>query len=120
MTDNSRDEVGDSSEPADGEIPDDELEVAFEAMVPFEPYTDEQFAADLEIQKRKAREYLRRLETREEVHRKDIKGSPPIWIREPKPQTCPSCDRAFEVKYLHAIFSSSRFCPRCGTKLPAR
>ena len=117
MSDTPRNDTDTKSESGDGEISDEELEVAFEAMVPFEPYTDEQFAADLEIQKRKAREYLRRLESREEVHRKEPKGSPPLWIREPKPQECPSCGRAFEVKYLHAIFSASRFCPRCGTKL---
>lgn len=117
MSDDSRGDPDSRSEDDGGEILDDELETAFEAMVPFEPYTDEQLAADLEVQKRKARAYLKRLEEREEVTRKKPKGSPSLWIREPKAQECPGCGRQFEVKYLHAIFSASRFCPRCGTKL---
>lgn len=105
---------GDSSD-SSGEVsgPDD----VFDRMVPFEPYTDEQLAKDLEIQKQQARDYLKRLEEREKIHRKKPAGSRTLWIREPKAQTCPNCGRAFEVKYVHVIFSSSRVCPRCGTRL---
>ncbi|WP_430504174.1 hypothetical protein [Haloparvum sp. PAK95] len=95
----------------------DSPEELLERMEPFEPYTDEEFARDLDVQKRKARQFLERLEEREEVRRTQPAGAPAIWIREPNQRTCPGCDRAFTVKYAHAIFGGAQFCPNCGERL---
>ena len=88
-----------------------------EKMEPFEPYMAAEIAADLELQIEEAEAYLKELEAESVVRRKKPPKSKSIWIREPEPDTCPNCGREFEIKYLHAIFSSAQFCPQCGTRL---
>lgn len=88
-----------------------------ERMVPFEPYTAAELAADLELQIEEAEAYLETLEAEETVRTKKPPDTKRLWLREPNPQACSNCGREFEIKYIHAIFGSAQFCPRCGTRL---
>lgn len=88
-----------------------------DVMVPFEPYLAAELAADFELQVAEAEAYLEALEESENMRKKTPPESKTIWIKEPEPQACPNCGREFEIKYLHTIFSSAQFCPRCGTRL---
>lgn len=98
-------------------IPVDSAATLADRMVPFEPYTAAELAADLELQIEEAEAYLKTLEAEQVVQSKKPPNTKRLWLREPKPQACPNCGREFEIKYLHAIFGSAQFCPRCGTHL---
>lgn len=92
-------------------------EAVYEAMDPLEPYTTDELTDRLDKPRDLVRRALDQLFGDGEIRKKDPEPSRPIWIREPTKHTCPDCGRTFEVKYLHAVLSAVRFCPRCGTTI---
>lgn len=89
----------------------------FEAMEPLEPYTTGELAGLLEAPGRLVRRVLDRLADEGRVRKKVPETDRVIWVREPPKHACPECGREFEIKFLHPVLSSVRFCPRCGTRL---
>lgn len=105
MTDSRPDERSPSS---------DEL---YEKLEPFEPYTTDELAAELQTEENTIRKLLNKLTRERKIRKKTPKESRTIWIREPPKNSCPSCEYEFEIKFLHPVFSSVQYCPRCGAHL---
>lgn len=114
MTDkpDSRDEDEEATEGAEPTA-----EEVYGELEPFEPYTTREVASAFDVPKRLARRLLHAQNADGRVRKKEPKPDRAIWIREPPATTCPNCGREFEVKYLHAVLSAVRFCPRCGTRI---
>lgn len=94
-----------------------DAETVYERMDPFEPYTTGEIAALFGVPRRVAREALEALLGRADLRKKEPEANRAIWIREPPVNECPACGYRFEVKVLHPVLSSVRFCPRCGQDL---
>lgn len=107
MVDDSRD--GRTNEPSASEV--------YERLEPLEPYTTSELADRFDTSKDLVRRLLKALHGQGKVRKKETRSGPVIWIREAPKHECPTCGRAFEIKYLHPVFSSVQFCPRCGTNL---
>ncbi len=86
-------------------------------MAPLEPYTTGELARVLDAPRRLVRQLLDALADEEQIRKKTPEPDRTIWIREPPARTCPGCGRTFEIKFLHPVLSSARFCPRCGAQL---
>ena len=105
------DEWGDTTDtdPSAEELLDD--------LEPFEPYTTDELADAYGTKRSVIRQLLDTLNREEKVRKKKPKSSPTIWIREPPVNSCSKCDRTFEIKFMHPVFSSAQYCPRCGNRL---
>ncbi|WP_335999398.1 hypothetical protein [Halorientalis halophila] len=112
MTDRP-DEPSDDASPA-ADPTRDEVQ---DAMAPLEPYTTGELARVLDAPRRLVRQLLDALADEEQIRKKTPEPDRTIWIREPPARTCPGCGRTFEIKFLHPVLSSARFCPRCGAQL---
>lgn len=86
-------------------------------LEPFEPYTTDELADTFDTDRGIIRELLDQLSQEKKVKKKKPKSSPIIWVKEPPVNRCEECDREFEIKFLHPVLSSVKFCPRCGTQL---
>ena len=89
-----------------------------EKMEPLEPHTTDELAEKLDAERGIVRKLLDKLNRDGKVKKKKkTKSNPTIWVREPPVNRCSKCDRKFEIKYMHPVFSSAQFCPRCGNRL---
>ena len=100
---------GDRSAPLDEET-------LHERLDPLEPYTTGELAGLFDAPRTRVRELLESLRQRD-VRKKEPEPDRVIWIREPPANECPACRHRFEVKVLHPVLASIRFCPRCGYRL---
>jgi hypothetical protein len=98
----------------EGESSPDEL---LSAMDPLEPYTTRELAQALGRPIRRIRSLLDQLSADEAVRKAEPGRDNAIWIREAPVAQCPACGREFEVKYLHAVLTSVKYCPHCGVRL---
>lgn len=89
----------------------------FEELEPFEPYTTDELVDTFDSDRGLLRKLLNRLNQEGKIKKKKPKSSPTIWIREPPVNSCSGCGREFEIKFVHPVFSSAQFCPRCGNRL---
>ncbi len=108
MTKEGEDE-SDSTEPSAEEL--------LENLELFEPYTTDELAETLDTDRGVIRNLLDRLVGEKKVRNKKPPSSPTIWIREPPLNQCQHCEYEFEVKFLHPVFSSVQYCPRCGKRV---
>jgi DNA-directed RNA polymerase subunit RPC12/RpoP len=93
-----------------------DAETLRERMEPLEPYTTGELANLFDAPRERVRELLESLRERD-VRKKESEPNRLIWIREPPANECPACGHRFEVKVLHPVLASIRFCPRCGYRL---
>lgn len=87
------------------------------ALEPFEPYTADELADELDQSPGLVRSLLNKLLGSGEVRKKEPRSSPAIWIREPPVNSCSDCGYRFGVKFVHPVLSPVQFCPRCGTHI---
>lgn len=104
-----------------GETPDGEAgptgEDVYDGMEPFEPYTTGELTSLVDASKDVIRTLLEKLASEGKIRKKAPESAGLIWIREPPVRACEQCGHSFEVKYLHSVLTSVRFCPRCGARL---
>jgi hypothetical protein len=103
-----------SSDTADAELTPDRL---YEEMEVLEPYTAGELASQLKRPKQLVRTLLEQLREKDQVRKKEPEPQRSIWIRDAPINECPDCGYRYEVKFLHPVFSSVRFWPRCGNEL---
>jgi hypothetical protein len=89
----------------------------YEAMEPFEPYTLDELTERLDARKGPLWSSLRKLARTGKIRKKESNQNRRIWIREPPAKQCASCGSEFQIKPLHPVMASMKFCPRCGTQL---
>lgn len=91
----------------------------YEKMEVLEPYTTDELATTFDAPKQRIRDRLERLFQAGKLRKKEPEPEPerPIWVRPAVTHECSSCGYEYEVKFLHPVFSSVRFCPRCGTQI---
>ena len=87
-------------------------DVLLEEMEVLEPYTAGELAAKYETSKSRIRRLLDRLSTAGEIRKKAPEPNRVIWIKEPPVTECPECGNRYEVKFLHPVLTSVRYCPR--------
>ncbi len=92
-------------------------ETVYEEMEPFVPYTTQELADRIGTSLGNMWSILRRLAGAGKVRKKEPEPNLRIWMREPPDNTCPHCDYEFEVKFLHPVLSSVRYCPNCGRQV---
>lgn len=107
-------EDGGRDQPGNASLSAEEL---FEQLKPFEPDTTDELAEEVETERGVVRQLLDKLNQEKKVTKKKPKSAPTIWIREPPVNSCSECGQGFEIKFLHPVLSSVRFCPRCGKQL---
>lgn len=107
-------ENGGSSKP-----PGDELtaEAIFDDIEVLEPYTTGELASRFDVAKRRLQALLEGLSAAGKIRKKEPEPNHPIWIRDAPIHECPACGYRYEVKFLHPVLSSVRYCPRCGNQL---
>ena len=88
----------------------------FDELEPFEPYTTDELVDELGAERGIIGKLLDKLNREDKVTKKEPKSSPTIWVREPPVTRCSECGQAFEIKFLHPVFSSMQYCPRCGKR----
>lgn len=97
---------------------DDNLqEEILEEMAVLEPYTVDDVAALVDSPKSRIRRVLDRLASAGTVRKTAPDDGRPIWIKPPPTVECPACGQAAEVRFLHPVLASARYCPRCGAEL---
>jgi len=92
-------------------------ETVYEEMEPFVPYTTRELADRIGTSLGNMWSILRSLTMAGRIQKKEPEPNLRIWMREPPDNTCPHCDYEFEVKSLHPVLSSVRYCPNCGKQI---
>lgn len=102
----SRDE-GDKLSPDDG----------YEEMEVLEPYMAGELASRFEGTKLRIQGLLDRLSDIGKIRKKVFGHEQVNWVRDAPIHECSECGYKYEVKFLHPVLSTVRFCPQCGTQL---
>lgn len=89
----------------------------YEELEVLEPYTTGELASEVEAPKRRVRRLLERLAGDGKIRKKVPEPERTIWIRDAPTNECPACGHTYEIKFIHPVLSSARFCPRCGERL---
>lgn len=92
-------------------------ETVYEEMEPFVPYTTQEMADRIGTSLGNMWSILRRLAGAGKIQKKEPEPNLRIWMREPSDNTCSNCSYEFEVKFLHPVLSSVRYCPNCGNQV---
>lgn len=87
-----------------------------EGMAVLEPYTAGELASRFDAPKRRVRALLERLSEEGTVRKKAPDPERPVRVRT-DPEECPDCGYRYEVRFLHPVLSTVRFCPRCGARV---
>lgn len=88
----------------------------YEEIEILEPSTTGELSSRFDAPKRRIRKLLEQLATSNKIRKKEPESKRAIWIREAPVHECPNCGYTYEVKFLHPVLSSVRFCPQCGTQ----
>lgn len=89
----------------------------YDEMEVLEPYTAGELASKYDAPKQRIRTLLERLSDLGKIRKKEPGPKRAIWIREAPIHECNECGYKYEIKFLHPVFSSVQFCPRCGNQL---
>jgi rubredoxin len=82
-----------------------------------EPYTTDEVAAMVDGPTSRIRALLDRLASAGRVRKKAPAEGGLLWIKAPPSLECPACGQAAEIRFLHPVLASARYCPRCGAEL---
>jgi DNA-binding GntR family transcriptional regulator len=89
----------------------------YDDMEVLEPYTAGELAARFDASKKRVRTLLERLSGDGKVRKKEPEPNRAIWVRDAPIHECSDCGYKYEVKFVHPVLSSVRYCPRCGNQL---